>query len=901
MFNYPPLHMAVVCVLLAGIFPFNRIQAQEPSIQDCLGAIPVCQQIYEETNAPIGNGNVFDFVSLDNCTEGENNSIWYTFTVDNSGQFGFLLTPNNPDQDYDWILFDITNADCADIQTDSTLIVSCNAAGKGDCQGPTGATGATEFDNQGPNCGNSPPTVAAGFSPFNDLIDVEAGNTYALCIINFSADLSEGYTLDFGLSSEIGIFDEVPPTLDTVSYPGSCNGALISLQFSEFIQCATISADNFEITGADGPYSLNLTSVNCDAGGAYSKTFNLQIDPPIPFEGAMSLEMTVDGVTEALDLCGNPAQSTSLSFGGPVLTDELDLGPDTTFCTGNSLVLSSSFAGSYFWSDGSNGPSLEVTTSGTYWLTVNTACGPTSDTINVQVLGDGAAADFLGPDTTICANGTVLLDATADGATYLWQDGSTEPTFLADQAGTYSVELTNECGTFSDEISVSTAEPIATILADTAICPGGTVLLDATTSGATYEWQDGSTEATFSVTAAGDYSVMVTTACETVTLNATVSEKTGDMIAVELGNDTTLCAGETLLLAVTATDATISWQDGSSESSFLVDAPDLYSVMISNECGTVEDQITVEYAEPIALTLNDTSICTGETVTFDLSLSDATYLWQDGSTDPIYTVSEPGQYQVTVTNACESVELSAAVSIGGDALPDPDLGEDTVLCPGESLNLSLDIPGVTYSWQDGSTGNSILVDAPGTYSVTISNECGSKSASVNVNAAEPILLNLPADTVLCTGETLILDVTNANATYYQWQDGATESVYTVTQAGVYQVEVGNNCETVTASIAVGSCEVCNVYIPSAFSPNGDGMNDNFQPFLGCQVENVHFSVFNRWGVMVYESNTLEDGWDGTYQGQMVSEGVYIYNLQFDMLENGVSRAASYTGDITVVK
>ncbi|MDV7393754.1 hypothetical protein RZS08_20420, partial [Arthrospira platensis SPKY1] len=103
-----------------------------------------------------------------------------------SGNFGFLITPNDPNDDYDWSLFNITTASCEDIYDDPSLVVSCNAAGGGTCNGNTGATGATSYNNQGGGCGANPPSQNAGFSPFNALIPVTFGNTYALMVSNWT-------------------------------------------------------------------------------------------------------------------------------------------------------------------------------------------------------------------------------------------------------------------------------------------------------------------------------------------------------------------------------------------------------------------------------------------------------------------------------------------------------------------------------------------------------------------------------------------------------------------------------------------------------------------------------------------------------------------------------------------
>ncbi|MBK7087233.1 MAG: hypothetical protein IPH53_22370, partial [Flavobacteriales bacterium] len=103
----------------------------------------------------------------------------------------------NITDDYDWSLFNITNASCGDIDNSQSLMVSCNAAGGGTCNGLTGATGGTTYNVQGAGCNANPPSQTMGFSAFNSLIPVIVGNTYVLMVSNWTGS-PNGYTIDFG-------------------------------------------------------------------------------------------------------------------------------------------------------------------------------------------------------------------------------------------------------------------------------------------------------------------------------------------------------------------------------------------------------------------------------------------------------------------------------------------------------------------------------------------------------------------------------------------------------------------------------------------------------------------------------------------------------------------------------
>ena len=109
-----------------------------------------------------------------------------------------------------------------------------------------------------------------------------------LVVANWS-NSPDGYVIDFGLSSDIGIFDNEDPEIATLQLPEDCADNEIELIFSEFVQCGSIDASNFQLSGTGGPYDLSLSSVNCDAGGNFAKEFLLSIDPPLPETGDFSL------------------------------------------------------------------------------------------------------------------------------------------------------------------------------------------------------------------------------------------------------------------------------------------------------------------------------------------------------------------------------------------------------------------------------------------------------------------------------------------------------------------------------------------------------------------------------------------------------------------------------------
>ena len=171
------------------VFHFSLTYAQVPTVQDCLGAIPICQDVYEELNSYSGSGNYPNEIynptgdcTLDcpgSCLDGEQNSVWYIITVQHDGNLRFTLDPAGND-DYDWAVYDLTEFQCSDIRYNySQMQKSCNAYGgpPDDSTGISTANGGTTDCN---HCGSG------GSSLWNMDLFVTKGRTYVLVVENWS-------------------------------------------------------------------------------------------------------------------------------------------------------------------------------------------------------------------------------------------------------------------------------------------------------------------------------------------------------------------------------------------------------------------------------------------------------------------------------------------------------------------------------------------------------------------------------------------------------------------------------------------------------------------------------------------------------------------------------------------
>jgi len=281
---------------------------------------------------------------------------------------------------------------------------------------------------------------------------------------------------------------------------------------------------------------------------------------------------------------------------------------------------------------------------------------------------------------------------------------------------------------------------------DTVLCQGVLLTLDATTAGATYLWGDNSTNSTLNVSQQGNFWVSVTVnncnASDTIIVDYT------PLPTIELGNDTTLCQGEILVLdaAVSVFDSltTVLWQDNSTNPTLIVNNAGTYWVTKTiNNC-SASDTITVGFNPlPVVSLGNDTILCVGGNYTIDATTTNATYLWQDSTTNPTLTVNQAGIYWVEVTvNNCKNTD---AITISNfTTLPPINIGNDTTICLEESFTLQPNAIDVNYLWQDNSTDETFLVTQAGTYWVTATNQCDMVSDTIQVFKEDcNIVLGIP--------------------------------------------------------------------------------------------------------------------------------------------------------------
>ena len=253
----------------------------------------------------------------------------------------------------------------------------------------------------------------------------------------------------------------------------------------------------------------------------------------------------------------------------------------------------------------------------------------------------------------------VTIPSGISGVDYLWQDGSANAQYVTTQSGVFILQVSNNCGTDSDTIlvDISGVPPAPVLGPDTTLCEGISLVLSSAANAETaVEWQDGSTSLSYTVSAAGIFILDESNRCGDASDTIVISYLDAPD-PFTLGHDTTLCPGESIILTSPSTSFEIQWQDGSHQPMIIADQAGVYSLQLSNECGSVTDAITVDYDTRIPqLSLDSTiSWCEGDIITLDATQPFvAEYLWSTGASSPSIQITSPGQYIICLlyTSRC---------------------------------------------------------------------------------------------------------------------------------------------------------------------------------------------------------------------------------------------------------
>lgn len=475
----------------------------------------------------------------------------------------------------------------------------------------------------------------------------------------------------------------------------------------------------------------------------------------------------------------------------------------------------------------------------------------------------------------------------------------------------------------------------------------------------TYSWDAAAANQSTAVASnlsAGTYSCTITDAngC-TDTISATINEPTP--VLANITPDTTICIGGTATLVASAAGGTgpnytFQWDDpGQSTTTSIVVNPNgqtVYTLLVADANGCPSNAIatTVDLYPPLSVTaFTDTAICIGSTATIDALASGGigtpyTYTWDQGiGTGQNHAVSPSTTtvYTVTAADACETPDAQAQVTITVNRLPEPSFSADVLegCMPVTTTFTNMTDPFFVGNncWWDFGDGSASVNDCgtptytftdPGCYDVTLT-VTSPQGCTADTTIADYICVHdFPnADFVFGPQPTTYLnpniDFTDQSTNPapgfivdYVWEfdELGTDSAqhpsfeFPSNDAGDYDVclTVTNNygCADTYCDVVVIDGEML-VYVPNAFTPDGDGVNDLFfaEGFALEKSDDFTMYIFNRWGELIWESHNATVGWDGTAKGQKVQTDVYVWKVIVRDPYNG--NKLDMIGHVTVLR
>lgn len=623
---------------------------------------------------------------------------------------------------------------------------------------------------------------------------------------------------------------------------------------------------------------------------------------------------------------------------------------DTAYCRLDSLQLNATGTGTFNWLPpvnilGANTatPTVFPNSPIKYYVTLTSAEGCISkDSVNVTPKNDVTNSITANPPN-ICEEDTLLLSGTSNYTNVTWQWSPAATIEFPAQQNTRAFPLVNTTYTLvttwgrhciATATKPVTVKPLAIPNAgpDQLICSGQTTSAQLTASGGnTYTWSPPTglsntniANPTASPTVTTTYAVAVGVTGCAKTRTDTVTVVVSAPPPITPLNDTLICNIDTLQLTTVGTGSFL-WSPNYMISSLTAqsplvspDVPTKYYVRLTDIFGCVNtDSVFVDVKDRVTLFAgNDTTIC--QTDGFRLTtVSDAlhyqwtpaTYLDSDTAKRPFTTPLNTITYHVVANiGKCQS---SDDVTITAVPYPAANAGPDQAICPEWNADVQLNATGgSSYLWtpstflSNRTTQNPVAVKPTASirYIVAVTDTLGCPKPvrdTVWVIVHPKVIANAgPADTIVVLSQPLVL--TGTGGVSYLWSPATWLNSDTI-QKPTSRPQ-GNIRYTVTAT-SVNGCTASDfidvivyriepdMYVPNAFTPNGDKKNDIFRPILIGMKELRYFRVYNRFGQLVYSTSDIGSGWDGTFRGRGQDPATYVW----------YGEAVTYTGEVKFKK
>lgn len=586
-----------------------------------------------------------------------------------------------------------------------------------------------------------------------------------------------------------------------------------------------------------------------------------------------------------------------------------------TICAGGSATLTASGASIYSWSAGlssTTGSVVTTTPLSTSIYTLTGAVGSCASSVTSTVT-------IYSPTITV-SSANICLGAiatlTASGAsTYTWLPGNISGNTLTVSPSSNTIYTvngsSNSClGTSTASVNVNSI-PIVSVNSPT-ICSGASTTLSAV--GATsYTWSNGVTTNTTTVSATTNpTNYTVTGAVNGCTNSAVSSVSVMPNPTISLNSPTICTSGTATLVANGALSYT--WTAGLSAStgSIVTGSPlstTIYTVIGSSNNCTNTATSTISITPPVIITSSSVAICNGNSATLTANGAN-TYTWLPTNTaGSSINVTPTSNTSYTVNGTVGACTGSTTVNVSVIPIPTVTVNNATI-CEGQPAILNAQ-GASSYTWSNGSNNNSVSINPISTSVYTVIgavNGCTNTSTS-NVLVNPSPLLTTSSDITIIKGTSTTLNFAG-NVTSYTWTPTTALSctncmspVATPSQTTQYCINAtlgdcsSSSCILVTVEPACFSN--ADYGTPNAFTPNGDGINDEFclKGWDECSTD-FYISIYNRWGEKVYESTDPAFCWDGSYLGNPLNSAVFVFYIKAEILKVGT---ITKKGNISLIK
>jgi gliding motility-associated-like protein len=587
---------------------------------------------------------------------------------------------------------------------------------------------------------------------------------------------------------------------------------------------------------------------------------------------------------------------------------ELNLPADTVICNDIDFIVDGDIntaGASYAWSNGTMTSSLNITAPGSYLLEVTVGECSAKDSFQVdQVTIENLD---LGADISACQGDTVMIGFNEnENLSFSWSNGLESSRIMVAEEGLYSVQISSDECSLSDEITVVfNSIPSFSLGEDISICQDSILLLSAPITEAEFRWSDGSTDDMIEVISQGVYDLTVTDDNE-CTFTDEIEIFVQDLPLIQELSDTSICMGDeiTLQLQENNINDQLEWLSSGNDVIMISMAGEYIAQATNNGCIS-RDTLVVSVLSPPDVDLGiDTTVCSTDAFVLVATQEGASYQWNDGSSESTLSISESGEYAVTVSiGSCSAMDNIALEVVQGPTVNIEGIEE---ACTGQAIELDAQGNYSTISWNNGETETSILVDESGLYSVNAVDSQGcSAQDSIAVVFNENPDINLATDTLLCDDQQLSLTFSDPDL-QYSWSDGVQGNIRNINSPGLYELTVRNefDCEYRSSiNVEFRECSAFSIYVPNAFSPTGNFGNDKFYISLPQNVGVIswNLNIYDRWGNRVFNASDPNTFWDGKWMNAKIKSGVYIYNLEVEYLDDFGVGKERFRGSVTLIE